>query len=641
MALITGYPEGSNITLLNTIYIKPQKDDDGKYGSDYLYIIYKDLNTGEKKFEMIKEPKYTYWVTNEGVPVLYNKLFIEKHNVHPVTCKYSELKKSIAETTNNLEWFYDNIRSGNYRENEKLLLLPNVFMADMNVEDFYRFEFAKQYKNEPFNPTKLYFDIETDIIHMRGDFPEPGECPVNACTVVDDINKRVYCLLLTNNLNPLIDEFMKEPDLDAQIKEFVKDKVGGWKNEIRFGLQDYVYKFAFFDEEINLIRTIFNLINKIKPDFALAWNMAFDLPYLIARCYTLGYDPRSIICSPDMEQKICDYFIDHRADKFEERGDGAFITSYSVYMDQLIAFASRRKGQRAIASFKLDYVGDKIAKVRKLDYSHITTSIAKLPYLDYKVFAFYNVMDTIVQLCIEKKVSDIDFVYTKSISTNTRYAKVHRQTTYLVNRGISDFWKMDYVMGDNINKSNSKEGFAGAFVADPTLVSDKPKKKINGKAVNLLDNLDDYDYKALYPSIIYQNNMAPNTMHGKIILLEQIDPHENRFNNEYFNRSVWFIEDYVSGNVIDFCVRYLHMASYEELYDDINIYYTTIKNPSRGLRTFNSMIGKFFLYNKINNEQKRCLYRLVDNTKKRELIRTVERIPNYDKYIDNGPSFYN
>ena len=72
-----------------------------------------------------------------------------------------------------------------------------------------------------------------------------------------------------------------------------------------------------------------------------------------------------------------------------------------------------------------------------------------------------------------------------------------------------------------------------------------------------------------------------------------------------------------------------------------NIYYTTIRNPIRGLRTFNSITGKFFLYNKINNENKRVLYRVVDNTKAREFIRTIERIPNYDKYINNGPGIYN
>lgn len=117
----------------------------------------------------------------------------------------------------------------------------------------------------------------------------------------------------------------------------------------------------------------------------------------------------------------------------------------------------------------------------------------QLPYLDYKTFVFYNIMDTIVQLCIEHKVGDVDFVFGKALTTNTRYAKVHRQTTYLVNRAIKDFNDMGYVVGNNINKNNQKEGFAGAFVADPVNVSDKPKKKINSRAINICDNSDDFD----------------------------------------------------------------------------------------------------------------------------------------------------
>lgn len=493
MGFIRGYQDGDNITLLNIIYHKPIKNENGKYGKDSLDIIFKDMNTGEKKVQHIVSPKYTYWMTNEGIPVDYCKMFIEKDKVHPIECEYTDLKKSIAESTGNLDFFYDNIRNGNYKENDKLFSIPSVFNADMNIEDYYRWLFDRAYKNEPFVPTKLYFDIEVDTIDMAGSFPEMGECPVNAVTLVDDSNYNVYTLLLENYSNPLIEEFKNTKNIISQLKSFVQEKVGGWKQEKRFGLDKFNYHIMFYDEEIKLISDMFNFINTIKPDFALAWNIAFDLPYLIERIKVLGYDPSQIICHPDFKIKDCYYYIDRRADKFEERGDYAQVSSYTVYLDQLITFASRRKGQRAVASYKLDYIGDIVAGVRKLDYSHITTNISELPYKDYYVFVFYNIMDTIVQLCIEHKVGDIDFIYTKSMSVNTRYSKIHRQTTYLINKSIKDFWNMGYIMGNNNNKNNQKVGFLGAFVADPLLVSDKPKLKINGMPVNLCDTLNDFD----------------------------------------------------------------------------------------------------------------------------------------------------
>lgn len=630
-SFIKGYSEGANITLLNIIYHKPKKELDGKYSSDSLDIIFKDMDTGDKKVQHIEKPTYTYWMTNEGVPVDYHRMFIDKHDVHPVECYYSEIKKSIAESTNNLDFFYDNLRNGNYKENDKLFTIPSVFNADMHIEDYYRWLFDRTYQNNPFTPSKLYFDIEVDSVNMAGDFPELGECPINAVTLVDDLNKHVYTLLLENYNNPLIEEFKKTPDLTKKLKEFVKDNVGGWKNEIRFGLDKFDYHIMFYDEEIKLIADTFNVINTIKPDFALAWNIAFDLPYYIERIRVLGYDPVEIICHKDFKVKECYYFVDRRADKFEERGDYAQISSYTVFLDQLITFASRRKGQRAIQQFKLDFVGQAIAGVRKLNYSHITTNISKLPYLDYYVFVFYNVMDTIVQLCIEHKVGDIDFVYSKAISVNTRYAKIHRQTTYLINRAIKDFWDMGYVMGNNINKGNQKVGFPGAYVADPTLVSDKPKMKINGLPVYLYDNLDDFDYKALYPSIIDENNIAPNTQEGKIILPEQLDPKENRFNNEYFDRAVYFVEDYVSHDRINFCERYLHLAGYEQMFDDIIEYFRTVHRPDKGLRFTDILSGKNILCEIVPNKENRTMVRIVDKDSKRVMCIIRERMPKNEQ----------
>ena len=132
----------------------------------------------------------------------------------------------------------------------------------------------------------------------------------------------------------------------------------------------YDYAIMFYDEEIKLIVDMFNVINTIKPDFALAWNIAFDLPYLIERIRVLGHDPIEIICHKDFKVKECEYFIiiNKKNNKFEERGDYAHISCYTVYLDQLISFASRRKGQRAIPVMKLDFVGQAIAGVRKLDY---------------------------------------------------------------------------------------------------------------------------------------------------------------------------------------------------------------------------------------------------------------------------------
>ena len=631
--MIKGYPDGADLSLFNVIYHKAVKNPEtGRYGKDSLDLIYYDNLTKEKKVEHIVEPEYTFYVANDGVPVPHNQLCIEKELVHPVTCKYTDIKRTIAEIAGVLDDFYENIHDGNYRENDKLFDIPRIFLADMNIEDYYRLKFSHTYTNTPIETLSMvYFDIEVDSSTMKGSFPEPGECAVNAVSVICDATNTVYSLLLEDDEavdhNPLIDEFKAEKDLPIQIKDFVRDTVGGWKQEHRLGLEDYQYKFLFYSDEISLIHDIFAIINHTKADFALAWNMSFDVPYLIQRIINLGYDPKEICCHPDFKVKEAYYYIDHRADKAEEKGDYAQISSYTVYLDQLIAFASRRKGQRQLPKYSLDYIGGKFAKVKKLDYSHITTDISKLPFLNYKVFVFYNIMDTIVQKCIEKKVGDIDFIYNKSMMNLTRYSKVHRQTTYLANRGRKDFWDMGYVMGCNINTRNEKVGFAGAYVADPLLVSDKPKMKINSLPIMVFNNLNDFDYARLYPSIIFENNMAPNTMIGKLILPVQIDPHENRFNTAYWNREVSFIEDFCSHDYLNFGERYLGLAGYEDMWYDIYEYFTTIKNPARGLFMRNTITGNVYMCHTVINTQPRQMCHIVQPGEKKKMVRIQATMP--------------
>jgi hypothetical protein len=303
--------------------------------------------------------------------------------------------------------------------------------------------------------------------------------------------------------------------------------------------------------------------------------MAFDIPYIYERIIALGYDPRDIMCHRDIEKEFrtARYYIDTRAAEFAERGDFYDISSHTVFLDQLIHFASRRKGQKAFDSYKLDDIGSIVAKIHKLDYSHITTSIAKLPYLNYKVFVFYNVMDTIVQKGIEEKVKDLNYIFGKCIVNNTRYEKCHRQTVYLTNRAYAE-WRKDGLIMGNGSGTKEKESYPGALVGDPTHNSDYSKYRQDNQIMNIADNLCDFDYKALYPSTAIQNNMGPNTQVGKIIIDTQTFAGENPFNNKFYDRGGQYLEDYTSGELLEFCHRWLGLASYRELLDDITEYYT-------------------------------------------------------------------
>ena len=583
MFKVGNYPQGYDLSLLNTIYHYPAKQANGKYSPDAIDLIIKDNVTGEKFLETIENPVYDYYMVKDSEYVGHNLFFIEQEKTDRITVPYKNLLYDIAERTDNLEFYKNNVYNGNRYNNNRLHTLPRVMMSDSNIEDHYRWKFGNMYKNELGPISKAYFDIEADTINAKGDFVELGECPINAVSLIDDRTQMVHTFLLRNSENPLIEEFEKSvgPNLYKELKDFVINAVGGPEAANKYKVDTLNFQFHFYTEEIDLIKDLFSYINNLKPDFVLAWNMAFDIPYIIQRIKNLGYRPEDIMCHPDFKYKTANYYIDERnINEFAERGDKAMISAYSVYLDQLIHFASRRKGRSAIANFRLDYIGEITCGVKKLDYKHITTSLAKLPYKDYKTFVFYNIMDTIVQYCIENKVNDIGNAYNNVLLNNTRFDKIYRQTVYLHNRAIKSFYNSGLIMGNNCNKDNTKVPFPGAFVSDPRLNSDYSKMTINGKPVSVFNNLNDFDYKSLYPSITSEFNMGPNTIIAHLTIPEIVYEFENRFKRDSvkYKREGQFMEDLQSHVWLEFFHRWFHLASYGEMYDDVIEYYTRIKN---------------------------------------------------------------
>lgn len=590
--MIKGRNPGDNITLLNSMFIQGTNPSSGKF-EQVMTLVYKDLDSGMKHVEEISDPDYEYYMIHPDNRVDYNRLFVPKTEVDKITVPFGALEKDIALRLGMKDFYFDNIRTGNRGENRKLHIHPDVFNSDMNIEDHYKFRFDKMYQNQTFPITKAFLDIEADTINMMGDFPEPGECPINAITLICQDISQVYTFLLRTKSNPQIAEFEKQVNdgsIFSELKEFVIQAVGGPEVAVSYEI-NFNYNFLFYDEddEINLIKDLFVAINMHKPDFALAWNMGFDIPYIIQRIINLGYDPCDIMCHPDFKHKIVKYFVDERMkNELAERGDFAAISCYTVYLDQMIQFASRRKGQSKFLSFSLDYIGEHIAGVRKLDYKEITTNIAELPYKSYKTFVFYNIIDTIVQHCIEMKTKDIDYVFGKALLNNTRYSKVHRQSVYLTNRACKVFESQGFIIGNNANKFNSKPDakFPGAFVADPEKINNDSRLQIYGLFINLFDNCVDFDFASLYPSIIRQFNIAANTIIGKLIIDEKVHDKENISDMDKWTRASAFMEDIQSQQWLEFASRWFNLPDYTTLYHEIERFFTQIANAYLGLRVY-------------------------------------------------------
>lgn len=600
--LIPSYPLGSDLVILDATYHFPNKQQVESYNGvktvytpDTMTIVYKDNTTGKKGIEVIEKPNYVFYMLKNNIPTPnYDMFFTDMKNLDEIKCKYRDVNKAIAEkldqyegTTKYTDIFKKNIRDGNYKANMEFQKSRRVFGSDIPINDFYRMRFAEQYKNTETPVSRAYLDIEVDVKLSPTDFPTNGNCPINAISYFEHDTKRLFTFLLNQrDVNPKSNEFCSTVDNHAfnnEFKDFLHETLGSEKVK-DFKLENIQTKVLVYDDELTLLKDLFGYINYTKPDFLMVWNMSFDIPFIINRIIALGGNPKEIMCIHDISPlyENCNYIVDSDHEDFSTKGDYADITSYTVYLDQLIQFASRRRGGAQYRSYSLDYIGNEMAGVQKLHYESIAANVMDLPYNDYRTFVKYNMMDVLVQYCIEFKADDILYVFDKALLNCTEYKKVHRQTIYLSNRATIMFKNFgDYVLGNNLNKFKPKPTvkYEGAYVADPCKFGDKYKDKVNGVPIMRASNAIDFDFTRLYPSITQEYNMAPNTEIGYIKIPTKIYEAENATHNEKYTRSGQFIEDMTSECDIEFAHRWFNLASFKEAYADIIEYFNTEESP--------------------------------------------------------------
>lgn len=251
-----------NHMLLDVIYQSGKVDD--KY-SDFITIVYKNIETGEKKLKVIESPEMEiYFTKNEFRDYDYNKSFIELSKVDKHTYPYRNVLWEIAKNGGDkyTSFLKQCKETGNWSDRRKVHGYPYVFGSDIPIDTFYRVQWLMEYKTE--NQGKLnnaFMDIEVDGIDIAG-FPTKGNCPINAVTLINEENKSSYTLLLNNKENPQIKPFIENIDkFTDKLHDMFDDSYGYLE-----------YKFFMYDDERELIKDIFKLLNTLKPDFLLLWN---------------------------------------------------------------------------------------------------------------------------------------------------------------------------------------------------------------------------------------------------------------------------------------------------------------------------------------------------------------------------------
>lgn len=558
-----------NLMLINMIYNRGNKATNYE---DSMDIIYKDTTTGEKYLEHITNPPMEIYFTKpEYRNYDYGKFVLPINQVEPFITTQKDVLRDIAMQAGGayMEFFNDCWRTRNRRRMLNLHKYRYVMASDYDMESYYRIQWGLEYDNDSNKEiTKLYSDIEVDGIDVPG-FATGGVAPINAIALVDETSRTCYSFLLRNEKNPQIEELENNIEgLKEECKELFEEFYGEWE-----------YKFIFYDErdELKMIKDYFRVIHTLKRDFLMFWNMNYDANYFIDRIKELGENPADIMCHPDFKVKNCYYYADKKNFSAKTKKDWFTVSDYTVWVDQMLLYAQVRKGQSELGSVKLNIIGKSEIGEAKIDYSE-EANIKTLPYVDYKKFVIYNLKDSLLQFGIERKTSDLDNLYIRSLKNYVPYKKVFSQTALLRNRAYVDYLGQGYIVGNNLNidyerdwdaeEEEEEDKFAGALVGDPVLNTAKNGMKIMGKKTPFVRKyVVDFDYSSLYPSIKITHNIGPHTLVGKIILKEKVYDRYTNFEmkeNKY-DAGKDFVENMLCNNPIMTGVRWFNLPNTMEV----------------------------------------------------------------------------
>jgi DNA polymerase elongation subunit (family B) len=243
--------------------------------------------------------------------------------------------------------------------------------------------------------------------------------------------------------------------------------------------------------EVDLLKKFINVWTQYYPDVISGWNTKFfDIPYLINRIVRVfGSDSKEATSLSPWGK------IKSREIVFQNKKQIAFeilgVSSLDYY--ELYRKYSSNPNQE---SFKLDHIANVELNEKKLDYSEYS-SLHELHRLDYEKFIDYNIKDTRLVERLESKLKLIELALTLAYDAKVNYTDVFSQVR-MWDTIIYNALKKKKIVVPPRHNSIKTEQYAGAYVKDPQ--------------VGMHEWVASFDLNSLYPSLIQQYNMSPETL---------------------------------------------------------------------------------------------------------------------------------
>ena len=466
--------EGSIVNVFNVLEYNQFKCQ-GEQEENELFIIYRN-EKGEKKVHSIKDaPVEIYFVKPE-----FRKDFLTSREYYPIDQTYA----AKVPARNVLRRIYDEMRAipdrvggqlinvyhnaqatGQYRSRKEILKWPYALMGDMATEDYYWVNLGVHYDlSHGAVIDKCFADIENDIYRMNSTEQAMNLDPVNACTLIfafDDkgpyknTKTQVYTFLLRNHKR-----YPQQADFESRLDEFVKtchknfdEQTVIKKDKKKLIKVEAEYNIVMCETEQELLKNVFNTINKYKPDICEFWNMPYDMPKMKARMEILGMDPVEVMSDKDFfpkEVQFVNYHMDNRPIDIGDRNSYIRMTSTTQYVDQMQNYAGLRKGRKSYGSNKLDNIANIELGMGKWDFPK-GIDVTNAAILDYWDFVLYNIRDVWCQYLIDLVTNDTMAMIYDMNQHNCPLHYLVKQTKYQKQIYYAGYLKRGFVPGHNIN----------------------------------------------------------------------------------------------------------------------------------------------------------------------------------------------
>jgi DNA polymerase elongation subunit (family B) len=234
------------------------------------------------------------------------------------------------------------------------------------------------------------------------------------------------------------------------------------------------------------------------PEVVTGWNSElYDIPYLVRRMERVLGEKLMKRISPWGLVTEREVFIAGRKHISYDVGGIAQLDYLNLY---------KKFTYKAQESYRLDYIASVELGAQKLDHSEFDT-FKDFYTKGWQKFVEYNIVDVELVDRLEDKMKLIELAITMAYDAKVNYADVFFQVRMWDNI-IYNYLKKRNVVIPPKEKTEKNDKYAGAYVKEP----------IPGK----YDYVVNFDLNSLYPHLIMEFNVSPETLIGKDELNKRI-----------------------------------------------------------------------------------------------------------------------